>query len=161
GLFGDDESDHLINAFKYGVYKVTHMRILPKVRLTDDIKRLPVNNRFEASKKGEALQEGMIDSYHHIIINNMDIELLDLEDYRHNFVNLTGFRLVNVNNEFTRHILKDMDDYRENTQLKILHGSSLSFQCALIFDAVYLFALAVKELHNVVDIFIRPKAISL
>jgi hypothetical protein len=29
------------------------MRILPKVRLTDDIKRLPVNNRFEASKKGK------------------------------------------------------------------------------------------------------------
>ena len=28
------------------------MRVLPKVQLTDDIKRLPVNNRFEASKKG-------------------------------------------------------------------------------------------------------------
>lgn len=55
-----------------------------------------------------------------------DIELLDLEDYRHNFVNITGFRLVKTEDEFTKKIIDDIYLYGENTQLPILNGSRLS-----------------------------------
>ena len=54
-----------------------------------------------------------------------DVEMLDLEDYRHNFVNLTGFRLVDVEDSFTKSILYDIQLFRENTNYKILNGTSL------------------------------------
>jgi len=54
-----------------------------------------------------------------------DIELLDLEDYRHNFVNLTGFRLVNSDDQFTKKVLDEMNYFRENTQLNILNNTAL------------------------------------
>ncbi|WAR07420.1 GRIK2-like protein, partial [Mya arenaria] len=292
GLFGDDEPENVVNAFKYAVYRVSHELDLPRnVELVYDIQRIPIANRFEASKKvceqlaqstmctfgpvhpdvaafagsacsnlhvphietrvdsnaippssfsinlhpesqhlakavldvvlkfgwtemliiynnhigllkvqsllrssnatagmsvivrqadqinmrailkeakmkhwrhiiveldipetalflKMALQEGMIDSYHHIVINNLDIELLDLEDYRHNFVNLTGFRLLHMAESFTKNILFDMELFQENTLLPILNGTSLPYQCALIFDAVYLLTHALMEMER-------------
>ncbi|KAH3735863.1 hypothetical protein DPMN_042421 [Dreissena polymorpha] len=95
-----------------------------------------------------ALQEGMIDSYHHYIINNLDIEILELEDYRHNYVNMTGFRIVNMLSDFTKNTLFDMELFQENTQLPILNGSTLSHQGALTFDAVYLLSHALMEMKR-------------
>ena len=60
------------------------------------------------------------------LIYLQDMELLDLEDYRHNFVNLTCFRLVKSEDDFTRKIIDDIYLYSENTQLPILNGSKLS-----------------------------------
>lgn len=54
GLFGDDEPENVVNAFKYALYHVNHQRTLLKnMNLMYDIQTLPVTNRFEASKKGK------------------------------------------------------------------------------------------------------------
>ncbi|ESO92173.1 hypothetical protein LOTGIDRAFT_121144, partial [Lottia gigantea] len=94
-----------------------------------------------------ALQEGMIDPYHHYIISNLDIESIDMEDYRHNYVNLTGFRLVNPRDRLTQELMKDMEIYEMQTELKLLNKSgylSVPHEVALIFDAVFLLAHALE-----------------
>ncbi|CAG5126998.1 unnamed protein product, partial [Candidula unifasciata] len=68
-----------------------------------------------------ALQEGMIDPYHHYIITNLDIESIDMEDFRHNYVNLTGFRLVDPSDPYVRKIIHDMEIYEMQTDLSLLN----------------------------------------
>ncbi|XP_012936808.1 glutamate receptor ionotropic, kainate 2 [Aplysia californica] len=68
-----------------------------------------------------ALQEGMIDPYHHYIITNLDVESIDMEDFRHNYVNLTGFRLVDPGDPQVRKIIHDMEIYEMQTDLSLLN----------------------------------------
>lgn len=42
-------------------------------------------------------------------------------DYKYNYVNLTGFRLVDPNDEYTRDIIKEMYYYERDTELKLLY----------------------------------------
>ncbi|KAH3735868.1 hypothetical protein DPMN_042426 [Dreissena polymorpha] len=56
GLFGDDEPPTIVNAFKYAIYRVSHERnLLRDVTLAYDVQRLSVFNQFEASKKGNSV----------------------------------------------------------------------------------------------------------
>lgn len=50
-----------------------------------------------------------------------DIEGINLYDYKYNYVNLTGFRLVDPNDEYTRDIIKEMYYYERDTELKLLY----------------------------------------
>lgn len=43
-----------------------------------------------------------------------DIESFDLEEFRHNFVNMTAFRLVDVEDVGVKKILKDMERFRNS-----------------------------------------------
>ncbi|XP_061176808.1 glutamate receptor ionotropic, kainate 2-like isoform X2 [Saccostrea echinata] len=105
-----------------------------------------------------ALQEGMIDPYHHYVLTTLDIEGINLYDYKYNYVNLTGFRLVDPNDEYTRDIIKEMYYYERDTNLKLLYDkdySTIPYESALIFDAVLLFAKAITDLSKD-KIFIPP-----
>ncbi|XP_067675457.1 glutamate receptor ionotropic, kainate 2-like isoform X1 [Haliotis asinina] len=98
-----------------------------------------------------ALQEGMIDPYHHYILTNLDIESIDMENYRYNYVNLTGFRMVDPNNDYVRDVMKAMEVYEIQTNKVMLNKSgylSLPHEAALIFDAVHLLAKALHELDK-------------
>lgn len=94
-----------------------------------------------------ALQEGMVDPYHHYILTTLDIETIDMEDFKHNYVNLTGFRIVDPDNSFTNKIMRDMEIYEIQTDLQLLNKSgSMSYEAALMFDAVYLFAKGLEDM---------------
>ncbi|XP_064613530.1 glutamate receptor ionotropic, kainate 2-like isoform X2 [Liolophura sinensis] len=96
-----------------------------------------------------ALQEGMIDPYHHYILTNMDSETIDMNDFRHNYVNLTTFRLVDPEAPHTARVLQDMEIYQLQTDLKLLNRTGLiSHEAALIFDAVMLFAKGLEFLDR-------------
>lgn len=98
-----------------------------------------------------ALQEGMIDPYHHYILTTLDIEGINLYDYKYNYVNLTGFRLVDPNDEYTRDIIKEMYYYERDTELKLLYDkdyNTIPYESALVFDAVLLFAKALRDLSR-------------
>ncbi|XP_060072907.1 glutamate receptor ionotropic, kainate 2-like [Ylistrum balloti] len=110
-----------------------------------------------------ALQEGMIDPYHHYIFTTLDIDSIELENYKHNYVNLTGFRLVDPQDEFTRQIIEDMYVYEANTQLKLINDvknkeRTIPYESALMFDAVLLFAKALEEMDR--SVAFRPVNVS-
>ncbi|XP_059153989.1 glutamate receptor ionotropic, kainate 2-like [Physella acuta] len=95
-----------------------------------------------------ALQEGMIDPYHHYIVTNLDIESIDMEDFRHNYVNLTGFRLVDPSDPDVRKIIHEMEIYEMQTDLSLLNTTgylSLPHEVALMYDSVYLLAVALDR----------------
>ncbi|XP_062609796.1 glutamate receptor ionotropic, kainate 2-like isoform X2 [Saccostrea cucullata] len=105
-----------------------------------------------------ALQEGMIDPYHHYVLTTLDIEGINLYDYKYNYVNLTGFRLVDPNDDYTKSIIKEMYYYERDTNLKLLYDkdySTIPYESAVIFDAVLLFAKAITDLSKD-KIFIPP-----
>ncbi|XP_076467225.1 glutamate receptor ionotropic, kainate 2-like [Babylonia areolata] len=94
------------------------------------------------------LQEGMIDPYHHYILTSLDLESLDMEDFRHNFVNLTSFRLVDPEAKHVQTVMQDMEIYELQTDLKLLNTTgflSLPHEVALMYDAVYLLAHALER----------------
>ncbi|KAK3734903.1 hypothetical protein RRG08_038928 [Elysia crispata] len=98
-----------------------------------------------------ALQEGMVDPYHHYIITNLDIESIDMEDFRHNYVNLTGFRLVDPSDPTVQKVLHEMEIYERQTDLTLLNttGSiSLPHEAALMYDSVVLLSRGLDRYLN-------------
>jgi hypothetical protein len=63
-------------------------------------------------------------NHSYIILLFQDLETLDLDDYKHNHVNVTGFRLVDPSNQFVKEITEDMYIYQMNTRLPILSMSN-------------------------------------
>lgn len=81
-----------------------------------------------------------------------DIETIDMEDVRHNGVNLTGFRLVDQDELATREILKQMDRYQRRSGARLLNSSYVIqvifsscqiqlFFLNMIFDLRFMFLL--------------------
>ena len=54
---------------------------------------------------------------------SQDFETLDLEDFRHNFVNITGLRLVDHDNPVIRDTLYQMQLHQHHTSTKLLNNS--------------------------------------
>ena len=44
-----------------------------------------------------------------------------MEDFRHNYVNLTGFRMVDPEDRHTQAIMQDMEIYELQTDLQLLN----------------------------------------
>lgn len=57
-----------------------------------------------------------------------DLETFDLEDFKYNFVNISAFRIVNADSNFTRHLLKDMEKFQPVGQ-SILNKSNIIQVC--------------------------------
>jgi len=54
---------------------------------------------------------------------SQDFETLDLEDFSHNFVNITGLRLVDRDNPVIRDTLQQMQLHQHHTGTKLLNNS--------------------------------------
>lgn len=72
-----------------------------------------------------ALQLGMINATFNYIITNLDIEIMNLDDYKYNRANITAFRLVKSESDFFRKISLNLSDYfypnwKDNEKNKIL-----------------------------------------
>lgn len=64
-----------------------------------------------------------------------------MEDFKHNYVNLTGFRIVDPDNSFTNKIMRDMEIYEIQTDLQLLNKSgSMSVSSFLISQFVHKFS---------------------
>ena len=63
----------------------------------------------------QADEIGLINDYHAYIITNLDVERLDLGDYKFNNVNITGFRIVDTANP-------DVSEYVKSWTSTFGHG---------------------------------------
>ncbi|XP_024608673.1 glutamate receptor ionotropic, kainate 1 isoform X7 [Neophocaena asiaeorientalis asiaeorientalis] len=88
---------------------------------------------------------GMMTEYYHYFFTTLDLFALDLELYRYSGVNMTGFRLVNVDNPHVSSIIEKWS--MERLQAPPRPGTGLldgmmTTEAALMYDAVYMVAIA-------------------
>src|SRR4051812_16499873 len=58
-----------------------------------------------------ALQLGMINSTYHYVLTTLDIETIDLSDFKYNRANITGMRLVKTDSPFYKSVLHNLNHF--------------------------------------------------
>ncbi|KRK05003.1 glutamate receptor ionotropic, kainate 2 isoform X3 [Drosophila yakuba] len=93
------------------------------------------------------LQLQMNDHRYHYMFTTFDLETYDLEDFRYNSVNITAFRLVDVDSKRYLEVINQMQKL-QNNGLDIINGIPyIQTESALMFDSVYAFATGLHFLH--------------
>ncbi|XP_050742879.1 glutamate receptor ionotropic, kainate 2 isoform X3 [Drosophila biarmipes] len=86
------------------------------------------------------LQLQMNDHRYHYMFTTFDLETYDLEDFRYNSVNITAFRLVDVNSKRYLEVIDQMQRLQHNGLQRINGIPYIQTESALMFDSVYAFA---------------------
>uniref|UniRef100_A0A8D0QZI5 Glutamate receptor n=1 Tax=Sus scrofa TaxID=9823 RepID=A0A8D0QZI5_PIG len=88
---------------------------------------------------------GMMTEYYHYFFTTLDLFALDLELYRYSGVNMTGFRLLNIDNPHVSSIIDKWSMERlqapPRPETGLLDGM-MTTEAALMYDAVYMVAIA-------------------
>ncbi|XP_063310987.1 glutamate receptor ionotropic, kainate 3 [Pelobates fuscus] len=89
----------------------------------------------------QAMAMGMMTEYYHYVFTTLDLYALDLEPYRYSGVNLTGFRILNVENPYVAGIVDKWSMERLQATPKpetgLLDGV-MTTDAALTYDAVHI-----------------------
>ncbi|XP_044737690.1 glutamate receptor ionotropic, kainate 2 isoform X2 [Chrysoperla carnea] len=128
--------------------QTTYMNVL------QDIKNKEIHNLVVDTKAGNMqsflraiLKLQMNDFKYHYLFTTLDLETFDLEDFKYNFVNMTAFRIVDIEDIAVREILRDMERYQPQTNIG--HSSTvIQAEPAFMYDAVYMFALGLQTLEQ-------------
>lgn len=64
----------------------------------------------------QILQTQMNNYKYHYHFVTFDLEIYDLENFRYNFVNLTAFRMVDIENVAVQRILREMEKFQPRNQ---------------------------------------------
>ncbi|CAH1132878.1 unnamed protein product [Ceutorhynchus assimilis] len=94
------------------------------------------------------LQLQMNDYKYHYIFTTFDIETFDLEDFKYNFVNMTAFRVVDIDQLYAKEILRDMAKFQANQELSPINNTFIQAEAALMYDSVYVFAIGLQTLDQ-------------
>ncbi|XP_043850597.1 glutamate receptor ionotropic, kainate 1 isoform X2 [Dromiciops gliroides] len=88
---------------------------------------------------------GMMTEYYHYFFTTLDFFALDLEIYRYSGVNMTGFRLLNIDNPRVSSVIEKWSMERlqalPKSEIGVLNGM-MTTEAALMYDAVYAVAIA-------------------
>ncbi|NWS03268.1 GRIK1 protein, partial [Motacilla alba] len=93
----------------------------------------------------QILSMGMMTEYYHYFFTTLDLFALDLEPYRYSGVNMTGFRLLNVENPHVSAVVDKWSMERLQAPPKPesgLRDGTMTTEAALMYDAVYMVAVA-------------------
>ncbi|XP_070105229.1 glutamate receptor ionotropic, kainate 3 isoform X3 [Equus caballus] len=89
----------------------------------------------------QAMAMGMMTEYYHFIFTTLDLYALDLEPYRYSGVNLTGFRILNVDSPHVSAIVEKWSMERlqaaPRAESGLLDGVMMT-DAALLYDAVHI-----------------------
>lgn len=106
----------------------------------------------------QAQQVGMMTEFHHYLMTSLDVDTIDMEDFRHGGTVITSLRLIDPKRPEVNEVVK----YLQTSEKRLgrATGESSQFmlrtETALIFDAVYLFAKALHDLDSSQHIHIKP-----
>ncbi|XP_073531864.1 glutamate receptor ionotropic, kainate 2 isoform X1 [Phyllobates terribilis] len=96
----------------------------------------------------QALAMGMMTEYYHYIFTTLDLFALDVEPYRYSGVNMTGFRILNIENSQVLSIIEKWSMERLQAPPKpdsgLLDGF-MTTDAALMYDAVHVVSVAVQQ----------------
>ncbi|NXI25984.1 GRIK1 protein, partial [Sterrhoptilus dennistouni] len=93
----------------------------------------------------QILSMGMMTEYYHYFFTTLDLFALDLEPYRYSGVNMTGFRLLNVENPQVSSVVDKWSMERLQAPPRPdsgLRDGTMTTDAALMYDAVYMVAVA-------------------
>lgn len=65
----------------------------------------------------------MNDFKYHYLFTTFDIETFDLEDFKYNFVNMTAFRIVDIDDLSVKEVLRDMVKFQLKRDVKPINGT--------------------------------------
>ncbi|KAM6986282.1 glutamate receptor ionotropic, kainate 1-like [Aplochiton taeniatus] len=87
---------------------------------------------------------GMMTEYYHYFFTTLDLFALDLEPYRYSGVNMTGFRLLNMDRPWVASTLEKWSSERRQgpKQDSGLLDGVMTTEAALMYDAVFMVAVA-------------------
>uniref|UniRef100_A0AAY4B909 Glutamate receptor n=1 Tax=Denticeps clupeoides TaxID=299321 RepID=A0AAY4B909_9TELE len=96
----------------------------------------------------QLLSMGMMTEYYHFFFTTLDLFALDLEPYRYSGVNMTGFRLLNIDNPQVAAVVDKWSMERLQAPPKpetgLLDGM-MTTEAALMYDAVFMLASAAQR----------------
>ncbi|XP_051934364.1 glutamate receptor ionotropic, kainate 1 isoform X3 [Hippocampus zosterae] len=93
----------------------------------------------------QILSMGMMTEYYHFFFTTLDLFALDLEPYRYSGVNMTGFRLLNIDNPKVASVVERWAMERLQAPSKAETGmmeGMMTTEASLMYDAVYMVAAA-------------------
>ncbi|KAM9469053.1 glutamate receptor ionotropic, kainate 1 isoform 2-T2 [Clarias gariepinus] len=100
----------------------------------------------------QLLSMGMMTEYYHFFFTTLDLYALDLEPYRYSGVNMTGFRLLNVDNHQVASVLAKWSMERVQGPPKLDTGimeGIMTTEAALMYDAVFMVAAAAQRASQI------------
>lgn len=80
---------------------------------------------FNPTFSSQILQLQMNEYKYHYLFTSFDIESFDMEDFKYNFVNITAFRLVDVNDIAVKELLKDMERYYSEQNINVFNKTRI------------------------------------
>ncbi|XP_067848867.1 glutamate receptor ionotropic, kainate 1-like isoform X2 [Heptranchias perlo] len=96
----------------------------------------------------QILSMGMMTEYYHYFFTTLDLFALNLEPYRYSGVNMTGFRLLNIDNPRVASIIEKWSMERLQAPPKpdsgLLDGM-ITTDAALMYDAVHVVSVAFRK----------------
>ncbi|XP_057694228.1 glutamate receptor ionotropic, kainate 1 isoform X2 [Corythoichthys intestinalis] len=93
----------------------------------------------------QILSMGMMTEYYHFFFTTLDLFALDLEPYRYSGVNMTGFRLLNIDDPKVASVVERWATERLQAPSKAETGmmeGMMTTEASLMYDAVYMVAVA-------------------
>ncbi|XP_049301470.1 glutamate receptor ionotropic, kainate 2-like isoform X3 [Anopheles funestus] len=124
--------------------------VLRRVKLSDD-KRIILACSIESMPEvlKQAQQVGLLTDHHQIIITSLDLHTIDLEPYQYSGTNITGVRLIDPEEDKIKQVAEFLNASQIAKTLELhdgLNPAKMRVETALMYDAVLLFAEALKHL---------------
>ncbi|XP_074042751.1 glutamate receptor ionotropic, kainate 2 isoform X4 [Leptinotarsa decemlineata] len=94
------------------------------------------------------LQLQMNDYKYHYLFTSFDMETFDLEDFKYNFVNMTAFRIVDIEDLSVKEVLRNMVKFQSSKGTRTLNFSYIQAEAALMYDSVLVFAVGLQMLEQ-------------
>lgn len=95
---------------------------------------------------------------YHYHFTSFDIETFNLENFKYNFVNMTSYRMVDVDHQSVKLILKDMEKFQPMGQHILNKTNVINIEPALMYDSVYALARGLQALER--GATLRPANVS-
>uniref|UniRef100_A0A182TZ79 Uncharacterized protein n=1 Tax=Anopheles melas TaxID=34690 RepID=A0A182TZ79_9DIPT len=124
--------------------------VLRRVKLSEDkriILACSVDSMPEVLR--QAQQVGLLTDHHQIIVTSLDLHTIDLEPYQYSGTNITGVRLIDPEEDKIRQVADFLNASQIAKTLELQDGlnpAKMRVETALMYDAVLLFAEALKHL---------------
>ncbi|XP_044011021.1 glutamate receptor ionotropic, kainate 2 isoform X7 [Aphidius gifuensis] len=94
------------------------------------------------------LQLQMNDHRYHYMFTTFDIETFDLEDFKYNSVNMTAFRLVDLEEPKVADVLRQMERFQPIGHAILNRTGVIQAEPALVYDSVQVFAHGLASLDR-------------
>ncbi|XP_069680347.1 glutamate receptor ionotropic, kainate 2 isoform X2 [Periplaneta americana] len=127
----------------------TYRQVLREIRQKEIYKLIvDTNPRHMYQFFRAILQLQMNDYRYHYMFTTFDIETFDLEDFKYNSVNITAFRLVDVEDSRVLETLEQMERFQPIGHAILNRSGIIQAEPALMYDSVHVFAKGLAALDR-------------